>query len=268
MAGENTVELGYNYDEVNGEANTLAKMNLLGVPTVTTNANSIGTNELIDGAVTSDKLSTDVIAQINAEAILGDGSVTAAKIATGAVTFVKLNQDVLDQMVRRAVATSTVGSFLKYSTTAGVTAEVTELALFNEFAEAVNNSAAAATVNVTLANNISDLRRIHGSVMQVFGYSGAAQANCVGHFNFVKNSSGTWDGSMTGMVVHDAANVSNPLGGYVTSGTTSLASGNFTSSANTYTLTVSISGTTLTATHTQSGSTQDSQNIYVAATVE
>jgi len=268
MSGETTTRPGKTYDTVNGEANTLAKLNLLGNPSVTVNRSSIGTDELIDASVTSDKLSTDVIAQINAEAILGDGSVTAAKIATGAVTYAKLNQDVLDKVVIRDTVSTTQGSYLKYTANQGETEEVTELALFNEFAEAVNNSAAAATVNVTLANNISDLRRIHGSVMQVFGYSGSAQANCVGHFNFVKNSSGTWDGSMTGMVVHDGANSSNPLGGYVTSGTTSLASGNFTTSANTYTLTVSISGTTLTATHTQSGSTQDSQNIYVAATVE
>lgn len=125
MSGETTVEPGYLYNEITGEVNNLNKLNRLGNPTVRVNSGAIGTDELADGSVTSDKLDEDIIAQINADATIGDGSITTSKLASGSVTYVKLNADVLAKMVERDTPTSTVGNFLRYVNTAGVTEEVT-----------------------------------------------------------------------------------------------------------------------------------------------
>lgn len=124
MSGETNVIPGKRFDESSGENADLAKLNLLGKPSVRVNEQSIGTRELLDGSVTSDKLSSNVVAEINAEAIIGDSSITAAKIQTGAVTFSKLNQDVLDQVVRRDTVVTTVGSYPRYVNTSGVTEQI------------------------------------------------------------------------------------------------------------------------------------------------
>lgn len=125
MSGETTTIAGKTFDETSGETVDLDKLNRLGLPSIQTDAQSIGDRELIDGSITADKLDSDITAQINADATLGDGSVTSAKLAAGAVTYVKLNQDVLDKVVTRDTILTTVGSFLKYSNTAGETEEAT-----------------------------------------------------------------------------------------------------------------------------------------------
>lgn len=129
MSGENTTEPGKTFNEVKKECVDLAKLNALGKPSVRTNADSIDTRELIDGAVTADKLADDVLAQINADAVIGDGAITTIKIANGAVTKAKLNQDVLDCFVRRDTVLTTIGAFLKYKTTDGITEEVAATSL-------------------------------------------------------------------------------------------------------------------------------------------
>jgi hypothetical protein len=134
MSGETTVTRGKTFDESTGEVVDLAKLNLTAKPSVRVNQESIGTRELIDGSVTSDKLSEGVLNQINADATLADGSVTTAKLANGAVTVAKLNQNVLDLVVQRDTAATTIGSFLRYVDTAGVTEEVTLSEILNSSA--------------------------------------------------------------------------------------------------------------------------------------
>lgn len=247
MSGETTTTPGKTYDTVNGEANTLAKLNLLGNPSIKVNRASIGTDELIDASVTSDKLSTDVIAQINAEAILGDGSVTAAKIATGAVTFVKLNQDVLDQMVRRAVVTSTSGNFLKYNGTTGITEEVAVDRVPGAAQEVVEESTDSGTspaaANATTSFTLANCSEVSGTLMGEVTDNSGVQATDVMQvsFNFFKNAAGTWAGvaNSHGSQAPVAAITQNAVGANVT-GTTTLTGGIVLEGGrtNTYTITI------------------------------
>ena len=252
MSGETTVTEGKTWDAVTGEVNNLAKLNLAAKPSVRVDAASIGDRELIDGSITSDKLATDVLAQINAEAVVGDGSITAAKIANGAVTLVKLNQDVLDSVVRRAVVTSTVGSYLKYSTTGGITEEVTLAEMLNDvggeaLAAKTTDTASPEANAITLSNNISALSRISGSVAMSVNHTSVNNSLFTAQYEFIKVS-GSWTGSILG-VAHGATNTSD-VSTNTGTGTTSLATGNIQNNISTGTITVAISGTTLTVTGT------------------
>jgi len=264
MSGETTVIRGKTWDETQGEKVDLAKLNLTAKPSVSVNEQAICTRELGDGCVTADKLSEDILNQIEAAGTISDGAICTLQIGNGCVTFVKLNQNVLDVIVRRAVILSTVGSFMKYSTDGGITEEVTPANFFNTFGAAKAGEATAATKAVALGNPITDIGRITGSVMSAFNFTGQGTANILGHFNFVKISD-TWTSSCTGMIIHDtAASAGGTREGFAKTGNTSVASGNFTDGANTFTITVSITGSTLTATHTQSGTSLDAQEINVA----
>jgi len=154
MSGETTTIPGKIYDVSSGETNDLAKLNLLGKPSIQVNADSIDTRELIDGAVTTDKLAAGVLAQINAEAIIGDGSITAGKLANGSVTYVKLNQDVLDRVVRRDTVLTTVGAYLRYSSTDGVTEEVALASLPGAFVPLNTLAHKSGTDRVTSYTNL------------------------------------------------------------------------------------------------------------------
>ena len=155
MSGETTTIPGKIYDVSSGETNDLAKLNLLGKPSIQVNADSIDTRELIDGAVTTDKLAAGVLAQINAEAIIGDGSITAGKLANGSVTYVKLNQDVLDRVVRRDTVLTTVGAYLRYSSTDGVTEEVALASLPGAFVPLNTAAHKSGTAKVTSYTTLS-----------------------------------------------------------------------------------------------------------------
>lgn len=199
MSGECTTTEGKTYDTVNGEANNLAKLNLVAKPSVRVNAQSIGDRELINGSITSDKLSADVLDQINAEAILGDGSVTAAKIANGAVTFAKLNQDVLDVIVRRNTVTSTVGSYLRYVSTDGITEEVAPEDAYglkavasgkSENTSTGTNSTLTVTHNIDLADSVIVRVSLHSMV----GNGGSGNSNFPVHGTVVfRKSGGSWN---------------------------------------------------------------------------
>ena len=264
MSGETTLEPGYVYDELNGEVNNLNKLNRLGNPTVRVNSGAIGTDELADGSVTSDKLDEDIIAQINADAVLGDGSVTTAKLASGSVTYVKLNADVLAKMVERDTPTSTVGNFLRYVNTAGVTEEVTP----NEMRYGGNQEALAAnsttgTVTITLSNNISDLNLIEGGFTVYRNLSGGTRGGS-GSFTFIKTTGGTWDASGQFCQTNGNLTTGAAVGG---TGTTSVTLNSADASGATISTTIAISGTSLTLTITGDG-TLNSQSASAHAHVE
>lgn len=150
MSGEITVIPGKTYDESQGEKNDLSKLNLTANPTARVNEQSICTRELGDGCITADKLAEDVLAQINADAFIADGAITTVKIANGAVTKVKLNQDVLDCFIRRDTILTTIGTFPRYSTTDGITEEVTATQIQSDLGISIK---AIAFVLYTRANN-------------------------------------------------------------------------------------------------------------------
>jgi len=124
MSGETTVIEGKTFNETDSECIDLPKLNAAAKPSVRVNASSIDTRELVDGAVTVDKLADDVLAQINADAVVSDGSITCGKLAADAICFAKFNQDALDKLIQRNVVASTIGAQLKYVTTTGITEEI------------------------------------------------------------------------------------------------------------------------------------------------
>ncbi|MEE8598265.1 MAG: hypothetical protein V3S69_01885 [Dehalococcoidales bacterium] len=202
MSGETTVEPGYLYNEITGEVNNLNKLNRLGNPTVRVNSGAIGTDELADGSVTSDKLDEDIIAQINADATIGDGSITTSKLASGSVTYVKLNADVLAKMVERDTPTSTIGNFLRYVNTAGVTEEVHPADIFGPKAiasgkleETGSGTSGTLTVShgIALADSYKVIVRLHSLCAN--GGSGNSNFPCHGTAVFKKTSGGTWSNS-------------------------------------------------------------------------
>jgi hypothetical protein len=207
MSGETTTARGYVYDEVNGETNDLSKLNRLGLPSVTVNDGAIDTDQLADGAVTSDKLDSDVLAQINADAIIGDGSITAAKIADGAVTYVKLNQDVLDKVVIRDSASTTQGNYLRYTSTNGETEEVAVDALTGRIRETAAAGASGTTSPQTATastgiNPQTDCTEIEGT-FEAFDYDGSGTDEdyiFTVQFSFTKNAAGTWSGKSIGIL--------------------------------------------------------------------
>ncbi len=93
MSGEITVTPNKTWDESSGEKIDLSKLNLTAKPSARLDANSVGARELIPKSITSDFLSDDIVAQLNAEAVVGAGSITTSKIANGAVTTIKLEQN-------------------------------------------------------------------------------------------------------------------------------------------------------------------------------
>jgi hypothetical protein len=125
MSGETTVTPGKTHDESSGEKTDLAKINLVSKPSVQVNEQAITSRELADGSVTSDKLGADVLNQINAEAIIGDGSITCAKMAPSGVCYAKRDTPWDDNYVQRDTIATTVGNYLRYVNTTGQTEEVT-----------------------------------------------------------------------------------------------------------------------------------------------
>jgi hypothetical protein len=132
MSGETTVIPGKIHDESSGEKTDLAKINLVAKPSVKVNEQAITTRELADGSVTSDKLGADVLNQINAEAIIGDGSITCAKMASGGVCYSKRDTPWDDNYVQRDTIATTVGNYLRYVNTTGQTEEVTLSEILND----------------------------------------------------------------------------------------------------------------------------------------
>jgi len=77
MSGEIDITAGYEFDEQNGEAITLTKLNQMVQEMIARiAAGGVGSRELADGSITSDKLDTDIQAQLG----VADGSITTAKL--------------------------------------------------------------------------------------------------------------------------------------------------------------------------------------------
>jgi len=261
MSGETTVTPGKTHDESSGEATDLAKINLVSKPSVRVNEQSVGTRELIDGSVTVDKLSAGVLAQINAEAILGDGSITAAKIATGAVTKVKLNQDVLDCFVQRDTVATTVGYFLRYVNTSGVTEEVAPESLLSRKAVQATDSTSAtpSTADATGTFTLADYSFIDVNWSVSFQETANDRVVGSGGCHFISTDSGaTWTSTMTGCLANEVSNQGQD-GVYATGTTTctfgpvSLDSGN---GAENHTISIIIADNSIKLTCTRS-STSD-----------
>jgi hypothetical protein len=198
MSGETTVTPGKTHDVSQGEKTDLAKINLVSKPSVRVNEQSIGAREMIDGSITADKLSQGVLDQINADAVISDGSVTCAKMAAGGVCYTKRDQAFDDNMIRRDTPTTTVGSLIRYSTTDGITEEVTAAAAGLIPSELVSGtdrsptSGSSNTINVTTAKTLAAANKISGTVMFSGGPNNTFQNPCIANFNFVKIA-GAWN---------------------------------------------------------------------------
>jgi len=159
MSGETTTTPGKTWDVSSGEKNDLAKLNLGANPSVRVNEGAICTRELGDFCVTSDKLDKSIIDQIQANATITDGSITSAMLAPGSVTFTKLAQDVLDQFVRRDTIPTTVGAYLRYVSTDGITEEVSPSALIESkiFSGSTTSTTFSAVFTKTAAQKWQEL---------------------------------------------------------------------------------------------------------------
>lgn len=118
MSGETTTTAGFQFNLSIPEAVTLSKLNQLGQPGIRVNAGAINTRELADNAVNSDKLSDDIVSQLNAAAVIGNGAVNTQQIANGAVTIDKL-EDNLNQIMRPFITPGTI-----YIPAAGTIADI------------------------------------------------------------------------------------------------------------------------------------------------
>jgi hypothetical protein len=250
MSGETTVIPGKTHDESSGEKTDLAKINLVSKPSVRVNEQSIGTRELMDGGVTVDKLSAGVLAEINAAAFIPDGSITCAKLAAGAVCYSKRDTNWDDVYVQRDTILSTVGNYLRYSTTGGVTEEVTLAQMLNDgggeaLAQKTTDTASPEANAITLSNDISVLNRISGTVTTHWDHTSAGDQTVIATYEFLKIS-GSWAGSIN-TLAHGAGGTTSSS---AIAGTTSLASGTLTNTLGGFSVTVAIAATTLTATVT------------------
>lgn len=87
MSGEIELRPGFQFSSTENEAVTLAKLNrLVNEIVARIMAGSVTSRELADGSITSDKLDSDITAQLG----VNDNSITTAKLVDDAVTNAKL----------------------------------------------------------------------------------------------------------------------------------------------------------------------------------